>query len=183
VTFFSAGLYNGNMGGHQGANTICSTAYTAGGVFSGTWNPQCSSVVALLSSEISNMKDLAPDDSWTLVPVYGPSGIRIVDEWYYTWYSSTVVTGTLRSLADAGLPSAQPWWTGTTNGTVAGLPCANSSGSDWSTSIFSVSGKLGDPVNTDRNAWTSSQGDSCLHSNYLFCACFGSVPVTASPTN
>lgn len=137
-------------------------------LFSSLANQFCSDVWALISSDSVPLYTFSSSfSSPTNVPVFGPTGIQLANNW--TEFISTETPLPLtRSLAEAGLGTEDFWSFSLESGTPGGN-C--STGTDKGSEL---SGSIGS-ANTKDSDWLSPGGDTsdnCNTFHRVLCTCF-----------
>lgn len=159
IKMFSAGSYNGNLGGRAGADAKCVAAATS-------MNLDCPfSVRAFLSVDANDeIRDMptrygVPTNS----PIRTIVGTNIQDNW------SALLSGSLiTALQNAGVVSGNYWWAGSNDasGTLSSATC-----NGWTSSINSDQGRAGySPSET--TTWIGSVQANCANAYEVVCLCF-----------
>ncbi|MBP7737679.1 MAG: hypothetical protein KA369_16980 [Spirochaetes bacterium] len=183
VVLYSAGLYNGDMGGPDGADSKCA----ARGSVSGLEAPYTAFICKSGSLSIRNMPAVYGFSE--LLPITTPGGAIIADNW------EKLINGNFKaSPATLVDPSGRntPFWTGSdTTGQYKGeRNCGNYSWfmsismhgfiPAWSTTSYSSSSANGwtGSMTLTGTGWLSQREIACTQNSWLLCAAYGPEPAS-----
>jgi len=188
VVLYSAGLYNGEMGGYDGVDSKCA----ARGSVSGLEAPYTAFICKSGGVSIGNMP--AAYGFSELLPITTPGGAIIADNW------GSLINGTLKaSPATLVDPSGRntPFWSGCdkTGNTITGggKNCGNLNFRfglavqvipPWSQTYYIINnntvvmnGWTGSMTLTG-NGWFSQRETACTQNSWLLCAAYGPEPAS-----
>ncbi len=155
---FQAGIHDGNLGGREGADSIC---YNEGYLYYTFL--KAGTVKAFISvSVIDEIRNLVPAEFWAY-PVFGinPSlaVTSIADSWASLW-SGTINTDLQTAI---GLPVA--WWSGSN---FDGSVLIGSTCNDWHVADSTLA-QVGDPLFNSMEWISSPTMQACKTTQYLLC--------------
>jgi hypothetical protein len=163
IYIYSAGPYNGNLGGRTIADSLCDIPIRPAGTI--TWH-------AFLSvSGTDQIRDLVPSPYQGL-PVVDAGGANVISSsWTLMWDGSIDM-----SLSNAGvLGAGAEWWNGSNlDGTYNASNCDGGTGG-WTTSGNPFSGEVGNsnaPIPLPANLWINWSLFTCDLAASLLCVAY-----------
>jgi hypothetical protein len=158
---FQAGIHDGNLGGRDGADSIC---YNQGYVYYTLL--KAGTVKAFISiSVIDEIRNLVPADFWAY-PVFGidPSlaVTPIADSWASLW------SGNIKNPLQLAIGLPVLWWSGSNSdgSVIINLTCNGWQAAD------TTQGQVGDPTFTSAEWISSPTPQACNTTQYLLCLAY-----------